>query len=72
MEQPGARTAQSVFTSKTWIANVVLASAMELVPAVNTFARSHPETMVLISTVMNLLLRHYTEVPITYRKPVAP
>lgn len=67
MNQEEAKT-KSVLTSKTWIANLLLASAMECVPSVNTFARSHPETMVLISTVMNLILRHFTDSPIEYRK----
>jgi hypothetical protein len=47
-----------------------LASAMELSPAVREFAGSHPQTMVLIASAINLVCRHFTSGPVHYlRKP---
>lgn len=51
---------KSILFSKTCIANIMLASILELHPTWSLWAQSHPQTIIMGYTVMNIALRHFT------------
>lgn len=55
--------------SKTVHANLLIVAAVELSPRVKQLVGSHPETALLASSLLNVILRHFTGAPIRYRKP---
>jgi hypothetical protein len=51
---------KSVLLSKTCIANIALASVLELHPGWALWAQGHPQSIILGYTLMNIVLRQMT------------
>ena len=55
---------KSVLLSKTCITNLMLASLFEFHPGWKAWAAAHPDSIVLIYTVLNVVMRWFTTGPI--------
>lgn len=58
--------AKGVWASKTWWVSLALASLGEFHPQVNLWVNSHPDTVLLGTISIYLVLRHFTTTSIHY------
>lgn len=66
---PEVPDSKFVLKSKTIEANLILAALTELDPSVSAWVSSHPQTALLASLAMNVVLRHLSRDKIHYVAP---
>jgi hypothetical protein len=60
-----------VWASKTYGANIganmLVAAAMEISPAIASWVATHPQTLILLISAMNIGLRHVSTTQLTFK-----
>lgn len=58
---------KSFLVSKTLGVNLFMASATELFPTMKPWVATHPQTAILAMALINIVMRHFTTSPLSYR-----
>lgn len=69
MDEEKPQCSKSFIESKTVTANLLLASGVEIFPHFAAWIASHPETSILLVSLLNIVLRRFTWGSVHFVKP---